>query len=168
MHKISNSLDQSGQPSLQPLQLEWLKIQGGQWPLSVQNTTAASEQKSSVGHVGVTQTNTFPSMKLEGTVKTEYLTQLVIHSHCECRAIYSDYYVFPPPRQIIAVIHQNPTNAEFHRLPSDWERQSHGDGGSVSESCQKRGQQGSERPAEGGENKPKISKRRKQIINSHL
>ena len=25
-----------------------------------------------------------------------------------------------PPRQIIASIHQNPTNDEFHRLPSDW------------------------------------------------
>lgn len=42
-------------------------------------------------------------------------------SLCEYSAIYDEHNFFLPLRQIIAVIHQNLTTVEFHRLPSDWE-----------------------------------------------
>ena len=75
--------------------------------------------------------------------------------YCECSAIYDEHHVSLPPRQIIAVIHQNPTKRQVLSITIRSGRQSHGDGGSVSESCQNGGERGSERPTK-GENKQKI------------
>ncbi len=147
----SNCLDQNGWPADTDIPLtsllEGLKIWRCQGSLSVHSSwdhaTSAFKHKSTVAYV----TNTFLQWHLAncetGKWKRKNQSASARLPPIESAVPFTMNF-FLPPRRIIAVIHQNPTNDEFHRLPADWE----GRGMRWRLSLRELSEWGSERPAE--------------------